>query len=180
MLERLFADARIEETPRSFYAVSADLLSSRLVVHRQGSVADAVGASMSIPGLAPPMSVAGALLVDGGVLNNLPVDLMAETDEGPVVAVDVMRRLERGPSDATPRFPSILETLSRATVLGSVERAETNRRLAQLLITPDVQDVALRQFSALDRAIQAGRDAAEEALAGAGGTALREALAAPA
>jgi predicted acylesterase/phospholipase RssA/CRP-like cAMP-binding protein len=178
MLERLFADARVEETPRSFYAVSADLLSSSLVVHRDGRLVDAVGASMSIPGLAPPMPFGGALLVDGGILNNLPVDLMAETDEGPVVAVDVMRRLDPAEPGAAPRFPSILETLSRATVLGSVERAETNRRLAQLLVTPDVQDIALRQFSALDRAIDAGRRGAEEALAGEGGSALREALAA--
>jgi NTE family protein len=124
------------------------------------------------------MPAGGALLVDGGVLNNLPVDLMAETDEGPVVAVDVMRRLDPADAGDAPRLPSILETLSRATVLGSVERAEANRRLAQLTIAPDVQAVALREFRALDRAVEAGRRAAEEALGGDGGQALRRALSA--
>ena len=81
---------------------------------------------MSIPGLVPPVRLAGTLLVDGGVLNNLPIDHMAETGEGPVVAVDVIRRLEPT-GDEEPELPSITETLARATVLASVERAERNR-----------------------------------------------------
>ena len=180
MLETLFAATAVEETPRSYFAVSADLLASRVVVHRDGPLVEAVAASMSIPGLAPPYAAAGRLLVDGGVLNNLPVDLMAETDEGPVVAVDVMRKLSPTQEVSSPAFPSILETLSRATVLGSVERSEENRRLAPLIVTPEVQDMSLRDFTALDRAVDAGRRAAEEALAGGGGQALRDALAAPA
>src|SRR4029453_7342496 len=94
MLERLFGTTLVEELERPLFPASADLLSSRLVVHRRGTVVYAVGASMSIPGVAPPVRRAGRLLVDGGVLNNLPVDHMAETGEGPVVAVDVIRRLE--------------------------------------------------------------------------------------
>ena len=53
-------------------------------------------------------------------------------------------------------------------MLGSVERAERNRALARLVIAPDVQDVALREWSALDRAVDAGRRAAEDALAAGG------------
>jgi NTE family protein len=176
MLERIFSDALVEELERPLFTVSADLLSSRLVVHRRGTVVSAVGASMSIPGVAPPVRRLGGLLVDGGVLNNLPVDHMAETGEGPVVAVDVIRRLEAPREGEEPPLPSITETLARATVLGSVERAERNRALARLLIAPDVQDVALREWSALERAVDAGRRAAEDALAGGGADDLREAL----
>jgi NTE family protein len=165
MLERLFGTTLVEELERPLFTVSADLLSSRLVVHRRGTVVYAVGASMSIPGVAPPVRRAGRLLVDGGVLNNLPVDHMAETGEGPVVAVDVIRRLEPPGEGEEPPLPTITETLARATVLGSVERAERNRALARLVIAPDVQDVALREWSALDRAVEAGRRAAEESLA---------------
>ena len=57
-------------------------------------------------------------------------------------------------------------------MLGSVGRAEANRELADLLITPDVQDIALRDFRQLQRAVDAGRRAAEEALAGGGREAL--------
>src|SRR5688500_19610496 len=107
---------------------------------------------MSIPGLVPPLARAGQLLVDGGVLNNLPVDLMEDSHEGPVIAVDVVRRLEPENGAAAPRLPSIMETMTRATALGSVERAERHRALAALVISPDVQDGGLREVSALGRA----------------------------
>jgi predicted acylesterase/phospholipase RssA len=177
MFDRVFGDRFMEELPISFFTVSADLLASRTIVHRSGPVFEAVGASMSIPGLVPPLSRPGRLLVDGGVLNNLPVDVMAADDEGPIVAVDVIRRLEEVDESATPPLPSIVETLSRATVLGSVERAERNRRLADLVVTPDVQDVALREFSALDRAADVGRAAMRVALEEGGAESLRELLA---
>jgi NTE family protein len=172
MLERVFGETHLEELPRPMFAVSSDLLTSRLVVHRRGRVLDAVGASMSIPGLVPPLARPGHLLVDGGVLNNLPVDLLAETGEGPVLAVDVIRRMNPADGDLPPALPSIVETLSRATVLGSVERAESNRALARVMVTPDVQSIALRDFSQLDAAIEAGRRAAEDALAAGGKEAL--------
>jgi NTE family protein len=175
MLERVFGTARVEETPRSLYTVSADLLSSRVVVHGRGSIVDAVGASMSIPGVAPPVRRAGRLLVDGGVLNNLPVDHMAETEEGPIVAVDVIRRLELG-DDGEPPLPTIAETLARATVLGSVERAERNRRLALVLVAPEVDAIGLRQWSAIQSAVEAGRRAATQTLDDGGADALRAVL----
>lgn len=175
MLERVFGDLQVEEVARPLFTVSADLLSSRVVVHRRGSLIDAVGASMSIPGLVPPVSRGGRRLVDGGVLNNLPVDLMHDIPEGPIVAVDVVRRLESQPGQAV-RLPSIIETQSRATVLGSVERAEKNRRLATLTISPEVQGIGLREFKALDRAIAPGHAVATAALADGGADLLREAL----
>ena len=82
MFDRLFGEMTIEELAKPLFTVSADLLSSRLVIHRRGSVTEAVGASMSIPGLVPPLSRSGRLLVDGGVLNNLPIDAMADSGEG--------------------------------------------------------------------------------------------------
>jgi predicted acylesterase/phospholipase RssA len=178
MLDRVFGDALVEELPVSFFTVSADLLASRTVVHRRGPLFEAVGASMSIPGLVPPLSRPGHLLVDGGVLNNLPVDVMSADDEGPIVAVDVIRRVDEVGESDTPPLPSIMETLSRATVLGSVERAERNRRLADVVVTPDVQDVALREFSALERAADAGRDATRATLEAGAADRLRELLSA--
>ena len=178
MLERVFGDEVMEELRTSFFTVSADLLASRTVVHRRGLVLEAVGASMSIPGLVPPLSRPGRLLVDGGVLNNLPVDVMAADDEGPIVAVDVIRRLGELDASIAPPLPSITETLSRATVLGSVERAERNRLLAALVVTPDVQHVALREFSALDRAADVGYEATRAALETEEAEKLRDLLAA--
>jgi len=175
MLRRVFGELQVEELARPLYTVTADLLSSEAVVHRRGPLFEAVGISMSIPGLAPPVVRQGRLLVDGGVLNNLPVDSMHDQAEGPIVAVDVVRRQERtvgGP----PRIPPIMETMTRATILGSAERTERNRRLATLVISPEAQEIGLREFKALDRAIQAGYEAAGAALAEGGTDALWSAL----
>jgi NTE family protein len=178
MLERVFGERLVEELERPLFTVSADLVASRVVVHRRGPLLEAVGASMSIPGLVPPVRLGGSLLVDGGVLNNLPIDHMAESGEGPVVAVDVIRRVD-GEESAEPRIPTITETLARATVLASAERAERNRELALLLATPEVQSIGLREWSALDRAIEAGRIAMTHALETGGAERLRAALDAP-
>jgi NTE family protein len=173
MLERLFGETQMEELPRPLFAVSANLLSGLPVVHREGPLARAVGASMSIPGIAPPLPFGTALLVDGGILNNLPVDVMAEADEGPIVAIDVVRRMST--ESETPPVPTIGETLARATVLGGAERAEANRRLADLLVVPDVQQVPLRGWSRVDEAIEAGKRAMEAALESGGAKALEAA-----
>jgi predicted acylesterase/phospholipase RssA len=180
MLERVFGDGRVEELPLPLFTVSADLLSSRQVVFRRGPLTEAVGTSMCIPGIAPPVPRLGALLVDGGVLNNLPVDEMAAAGEGPIVAVDVIRRMHIGEEADEPRLPSIVETLARATVLASVERAERNRGLADLVVTPDVQHVPLRSFGQLEEAVAAGREAARSALEDGGREALVAALQSPA
>ena len=103
MLDRVFGDAALEQLAWPLFTVSADLLSSRMVIHRTGSVIEAVGSSMAIPGLAPPVLRRSELLVDGGVLNNLPIDVMVGDEPGPVVAVDVMRRLE---SDDLGTYPA--------------------------------------------------------------------------
>jgi NTE family protein len=182
MLRRVFGTARIEQLPIDYFSVSAEMLHAQVVVHRRGPLADAVGGSMSIPGLVPPLREAGRLLVDGGVLNNLPIDIMAGSGEGPVVAVDVMgRKLEASAARTDPvparRFrlrrrveegelalPNILETLSRVTVLGSWRAAAQNREHAAAILTPELTGIGLFEFGRIDAAVEAGRRAAREAL----------------
>lgn len=100
---------------------------------------------------------------------------MAAAPEGPILAVDVIRRLEHAEDGDAPRLPSIMETLSHATVLGSVERAERNSLLADVVVTPDAQSIGLRELGAIERAVALGRAAAADALA-AGAAERLEAL----
>jgi NTE family protein len=188
-LRAVLGSALIEALPRPFFCMSADLVRAEPVVHRRGSVWTAVLASASIPGLLPPVPVDGRLLVDGGVLNNLPIDVMADDAEGPVIAVDVMRPFSRG-APAGPRtrrlrdglrqtrdadggdghpLPPIAETLARATVLGSWRTAERNRHRAALTITVPDDGTGLFAWDRLDALVAAGRQAAEEALRGSDG-----------
>ena len=181
MLERVFEDAAIEELHREFFCVSCDLLSAELFVHRRGLLRDAVGASACLPGIVPPVSAAGRLLVDGGVLNNLPVQQMAERGEGPVIAVDVSSRFQppavagRRPRARPLRaalvgwdhpLPSFQETLVRTVALGSIDTAAAAQRHADVTILPEVSGFGLMRFDRLDEIRAAGRQAAAEALAG--------------
>ncbi len=187
MLVRLFGDRRIEELPREFFCVSSDLVSSDLVVHRSGLLGEAVGASICLPGIAPPRSLQDRLLVDGGVLNNLPVEEMAGRGEGPVVAVDVSARYQAPARKAggvrRPRLerlsswarravigwdaalPTFTETLMRSVVLGSIDTAEAAQRHADLVIAPSVQGIGLTEWARLDELRAQGAAAAREVLA---------------
>jgi NTE family protein len=172
----------IEELPRSYFCVSGDLPTAELVVHRHGELWRAVGASMSLPGLVAPALIGDRMLVDGGVLNNLPVDVMAATGEGPVIAIDVTNRFEppapsrNGPvrsrrfgrgrdrADHDERLPGLSEALTRALLLGSVDTAEAACVHAGLVITPDSEGVGMLEWHQLDRMREAGRRAARQAL----------------
>jgi NTE family protein len=179
-LRRMFGDLRIEQLALNYFCVSADLMSGEVVVHRRGSLPEAVFASMSLPGIAPPTPYGGRLLVDGGVLNNLPVDVMATLDEGPIIAVDVIRRRlparetlaaadepgGGGPVEPAPLL-GIHEILLRSSVLGSWRVGERNRARAQLVISPDVRGTGLLEFNRIDRLVAIGRAAAEAALSDA-------------
>lgn len=187
MMERVFGDARFEELEREFFCVSCDMISSELVVHRRGKLWPAVAASMTLPGYLPPKAIDGRLLLDGGVLNNLPVDVMAASGEGPIIASDVSARYQppalRPQRARRPRtaawaarlrgwvtgtdalLPGFGETVVRSILLGSVDTAEAAQRYADVVIEPSVAGVGLLEWDSVDDMIDAGRRAAEEALA---------------
>lgn len=164
MLERNLP-ARVEELWRPFFCVTTDLLSGELVTHRHGDLRLAVAASMCLPGLAPPVVMGGRLLVDGGVLDNLPVAGMAAMSEGPIIASKVNNSEAFAPDpDAPLTSPAIPETLYRLILLGAHDTVAAARTHAALVITPDNSDVGMLEFHMLDRMREAGRRATVEAL----------------
>jgi NTE family protein len=182
MVKRTFGDAIIEELDRDFFCVSTDMITSELVVHRRGSLAEAVAASMTLPGVFPPRPFGERLLLDGGLLNNLPVDVMAGEGEGPVVASDVSARFdppERRHPPPTGTFrarlrawlvgtgepmPTFYETIVRSIVLGSVDTAAHAARHADLVIAPTVEGIGLLEWKRIEDMRRAGREATVEAL----------------
>jgi predicted acylesterase/phospholipase RssA len=182
MVRRTFGDAIIEELDREFFCVSTDMVSSELVVHRRGSLAEAVAASMTLPGVFPPRPDGDRLLIDGGLLNNLPVDVMAAEGEGPVIAADVSARFDPPARRHPPRsgtlaarlrawlvgtnvpMPSFSETIVRSIVLGSVDTAAYAQRHADLVIEPRVEGIGLLEWKRIEEMRNAGREGAVEAL----------------
>ncbi len=174
MLERVFGDVRVEELARSFYCASVNLRGSQLVIHRHGLLTDAIGASISLPLIGPPLRHDGALLVDGSLLDNLPLAPMSSSGEGPVLAIDIKGGDERpaGAADSAasqpaarpPRLPSLPETMARIALLSSANTDESARRYADMTIPVRVPGVGLLEFHQIDAAREAGRVAATAAL----------------
>jgi NTE family protein len=165
MLTRIFADTHIEQLSRPYFCLSADLGSASPVVHRRGSVAAAIGASTAIPGVLPPKLADGRVLFDGSVLDNLPVSVMADEDEGPVVAIGVGLSRWGGRGRGNRPLPGIMDTISRSALLGgSQQQAESHQR-AVMVIEPDPPDSGQMDFTHLAAILESGRAAVRSALA---------------
>lgn len=162
MLERVF-DGSIERLPRDFFCVSVDINSAEAVYHRSGPLVDTVGASMSLPIIAPPRRFDGRLLVDGGVVDNLPTARMAEDRRGPIIAVDVSERPDRTAPDLTTSAPTLVESLYKVMILSAKDQAQS-RSLADLVIDPKLDGIGLLEFHMIDEARAAGYRSAAEAL----------------
>jgi len=173
MLHRTFGTHLIEELPRGFMCGSADLRSGGLEIARYGPLWEAVGLSINLPVIAPPQVRGRKVLIDGSLVDNLPVKALADMGEGPIIAVDVKAAPSR-PASRLPaarardgRPPGLGETLTRLLLLGSENTAQAARRHADLVIRPRAEGVGLLEFGQLDTAREAGRLAARSALQGA-------------
>jgi NTE family protein len=176
-LVRVFGDAVFEGLPRQLHTVSTDLVGRTRQVHRRGEVVVAVNASARLPVLFSPIpDDSGRLLVDGGVLDNLPVDLLTERDEGPVVAVNIAMGGGGGRAvgatgrsrSARPRVPALGETLLRTMMIASGGAVAAARGQGAWVVTPATLGVGLLEFHQLDRLVQAGRAAGRALLEEAG------------
>ena len=180
-------DWDIEDYWLQFFCVSTSLTTARPVIHRRGNSALAIRSSVSIPGVLPPVPWAGELLVDGGVLNNLPVDVMREINPfGVVIAVDVAApagpatQLDYGTElsgwrvlagklvtgDESGSAPGIAATMMQSMVVGSALKRQQvlEQGLADLYLNVQVKGVGLLQFEAQAQAAQLGYESALEPL----------------
>lgn len=92
-IEELIPDASIEDFKIPYAAVAVDLLNSREVVFREGSLFEAIRASVSIPTVLTPVKTQQGLLVDGGVLNNIPISHAPRVDDDLLVVCNVNARI---------------------------------------------------------------------------------------
>jgi NTE family protein len=173
----------IEHLPRGFFSVSTDLITGDSIIHRRGLLWVAVRASISIPGLLPPVQRGEQLLVDGGLLNNLPADVMCADPDGEVICVDLRRTYVPskgfGPLPAMLQPPAFVRRLLtgtdvalpplQETLLRTAEIAASSGNLRELprvaaIIEPDVSGIGPLEFHNIDAALEAGRIATRAAL----------------
>lgn len=159
----------IEDYWIPFFCVSTNLTTSKIKIHRRGNSARAIRSSLSIPGVLPPVPENGELLVDGGVLNNLPVDVMRESNpHGIVIAVNVaapagpVAKVDYGmsvsgwrllfnrlnPFRKADEVPGIASTIMHSMMVGSSQARERaqEQNLADLILNIHVRGVGMMQF----------------------------------
>jgi NTE family protein len=139
-------------------------------LRRTGPIWRALRASSAIPGVLPPVIDGSEILIDGGLVNNLPIDMMSEMRRGPIVAVDVSNdhsfRATIDDIDQRPIWqllgharhgtPNILTLLFAAGTMGSFAQSRELRKRVALLIEPPLPGVSLMSWKAFDHAIESG------------------------
>jgi NTE family protein len=159
----LVGDAIFEELPVPFAVVAADLETARPIVFTKGSVADALRASSSIPGVWPPKVIGKMRLVDGAVLNPVPTQPVRDLGADVVVAVDLSAKSEALPAE-NPSQPNMLQTMMRCVDIMTAERAVRDCLLADVVIRPRFEITGWKSFDQADAYSEAGFAAAEEML----------------
>lgn len=176
-LQEHFGEIDIGDLQIPFFALSTNLTDGQAKLHRCGLLRTALRATISLPGILPPLVDGEDILVDGAVLDNFPVEPMRELHQGFVIGSDVsairdgLNREEfvhpesfwhwvfkRGFSSPPP----IAGLLMRAATIR--DDRLTPRDKADILILPELPDIELRDWKAYDASVEAGYKAAMEAL----------------
>jgi NTE family protein len=148
-----------DDLPIPFRAVATDIGEGTMAVLGNGDLAQAVGASMAVPGVFAPTRVGGRLLVDGGITNNLPMDVARDMGADVLIVVDISTPLH-APEDIT----DVLILTDQLTSI--MTRANTERNLATLsesdiAIVPELGEITGSDFGRADEAVRIGYLAAD-------------------
>lgn len=171
MLRKYLSDWRLEQLALPFSSVTVDLVSAEPVIRREGDACHALLESINLPGIARPICRDGQALVDGGVLNVVPANVLVNQGANFVVSSDVSARIAfefagNRPDTPTAKMhkPSGTAALIRMRTVQDRNIRAIGGGAADIVIEPDVSTVELTDFKNAAKIAKLGRDAAEEAL----------------
>ncbi len=157
---RLFTKGKkFEELSLPLVVVACDVERGEEVRVQDGPVYLGAGASAALPGLLGPVRWRGRWLIDGGTVNNLPVDVAAE-QAGAVVAVDVAAPLSSEPSSPLDLVLRAYEITSHTLTALKLEQMRKSLGERLFLLRPELEGIGLLDFQKLPQAVEAGRSAA--------------------
>ncbi len=161
-LEKTFGHKSFNELSTPLYIVATDITASQEVIFDKGSVAEAVRASIGIPGVFVPWRWRNRYLVDGGIVNPVPVSVLIDRGADLIIASSVVRP----PDDrsavlaANPRLPNFVELMT--TMMGAMESEILKIRLPQVnaFIHPNVEAYTALDYGKAKELIEIGEEAA--------------------
>ncbi len=182
MAQHIWGTAEIEDLWLSYFCISCNLSTSEMLIHERGPLWKAIRASASLPGVFVPVLEQGNILVDGGIVNNLPGDIMRERSCRRVLVVDVGSEHEfkfkfreipspwsflRGrflPYTKAIEVPLIADVLIRTTDVASSQKTREVKRDADVCLRPPIDPYGVLEFEKLDEIADVGYRYATERL----------------
>jgi predicted acylesterase/phospholipase RssA len=171
MLRKYLSDWTLEQLPLPVRSVTVDLVSGNTVVRDRGDAVNSILESINLPVFSKPISRDGRALVDGGLVNNIPADVLVRSGCNFVIAVSVTARLEPEFARNRPDTPtskmasaSILQTILRSYVVQSVNMHSFGVQPADVVIEPDATGVDLSEFSRTRELATIGEEAVLEVM----------------
>lgn len=147
-----------DELPIPYRAVATDIATSKAVVLDAGSLSQAMKASSTVPGALEPININGQLLVDGGIVNNMPVDVARQIGADIIIAIDIgSPLLDKKSINRTVDVLDQLSTILTITTTNNQKRLLTEK---DLLIRPDIDNLSTTDFSIVGKALIEGEKAA--------------------
>lgn len=168
MLRKYLHDWQLEQLSIPFRAITVDLVQARTVVRQEGDAVRAILESINLPVVSRPILRDGMALVDGGVLNNLPADVLAENGADFVVGVDVSSRVRPEFAGNRPDMPTTkmknagsIDTIFRIFESQAHNIGKLRNRAIDFWIKPDTSIYGLAEFHRTSEIANAGKIAAE-------------------
>jgi len=158
LIEEIIGKASFEQTKIPFVAVATDLEKGEEVILNQGRMAEAILASCSIPGIFPPLKLEGRLLMDGGIVSAVPVEITRRSGMDMVIAVNLEKKV------MGREFKHGLDIMFQADDIRAHELNRLKLIAADIVIEPEVEDVNWAQFSRAEECIRKGEKAARAAM----------------
>jgi NTE family protein len=183
VLQDLYAGKYIEDAWRPFFCTASSLTRARLMIIEEGDLALGVRVSSAIPGVFTPLVRGDDMIVDGGLMNNFPVDIMREKmASGTVIGVHVGPAIEKtgrydlgtdvsgwdvlwrrvNPFTQRRRLPSVIGTLMRSLEINSLDQIRNARTMADFIIELDLSDFNSLNFDKHVEIIEAGYETARQ------------------
>ena len=147
------------QLPIPFLCIATDLETGNQVVLEKGILAEAIIASGALPTLYNPIEINGRLLIDGGVVNNYPVEELTSRGITVIIGVDVQEGLKN-----RTQLNDVTAVLSQINNFSMIEKMEEKKRLTTIYINPEVKGYSVVSFEKGIEIIQKGKDKANEYL----------------
>ena len=162
-------DCSFSDLLRPLYITASDIENQEEVIFSKGNVTDAIRASISIPGIFNPIKINGRVLVDGGVFDQVPVEILRKKGADIIIAVNLhgskpLKMIEESIEDIDlkAKLPNIYSIMLKTFELIEISNSNTRMRYLRpdIMITPDLKKIGYQDFHKSAKAISEGEKAA--------------------